>query len=67
MALVTQEEDSQSMVGKNKSSKQVPQKKVGKSSSSEGVVATTANLVVLGTNLGGRGSYRNPILTKRER
>jgi len=37
------------MVGKNRASKQVAQKKVGKPSSSEGAAAATENLVVLGT------------------
>jgi len=58
--------DSQSIVGKNKSSKQVPQKRAGKPSSSKGVVVATKNIVVLETNPGGRGSSRNPFLTKRE-
>jgi len=53
-------------VGKNKSSKQVPQKRAGKPSSSKGVVVATKNIVVLETNPGGRGSSRNPFLTKRE-
>lgn len=66
MALMTKEVDSQSMVGKNRSSKQVPQKKAGKPSSSEGATATMKNMVVLGIDLGGRGSSRNNFLAKRE-
>eukprot|EP00253_Pinus_taeda_P032464 PITA_32464 len=40
--------DLQSMAGKNRSSKQVPQKKVEKPSSSEGAAAVTENLVCTG-------------------
>jgi len=52
------------MVEKNKSSKQVLHKKVGKSSSSKGEVATAENLVMLETNPGGRGSFKNTLLAK---
>ena len=58
--------DSRIMVGKHRSSKQVPQKKAGKSSNSEGVVVAAENMVVLKTDPRGRGSSRNTFLAKRE-
>lgn len=53
MALMTKEVDSQSMVGKNRSSKQVSQKEVGKSSNAKGAAVAAENLVVLETYPGG--------------
>ena len=58
--------DSKNMVGKNRSSKQILQKKVGKPSSLEGEVTTIENMVVLETDPGGRGSSKNTFLTKRK-
>lgn len=66
MKLMNTVMDSQRMVGKNKSSDQVPQKKVGYSFSLEGATAKMENMVVLETNLGGRGAFRITFLTKRE-
>lgn len=66
MALMTEVMDSQSMVGKNRSSYQVMQKKVGKSSSLEGSTTIVENVVVKETNPGGRGSSRSTFLAKRE-
>jgi len=53
------------MVGKNRSSKQVPQKKAEKPSISKGAAAVAENMVMLEIDPGGRGSSRN-YLIKRE-
>ena len=53
MALMTKVVDSQSMVGKNKSSKRVLQNKVGKPSSLVGATATMKNTVMLNTHPSG--------------
>jgi len=66
MALMTKVMDSQNMVGKNKSSNQGPQKKAGKSSSSEGVVVAIEYMVVLEIDPGGQDSSKSTFLTKRE-
>ena len=64
--IMTKVVKSQSMVGKNEPSKQVPQKKEKKSSCSKGEIATVANLVELKTDPGGQGSSKNLFLAKRE-
>ena len=53
MALMTEVMDSQNMVGKNRSSDQVPQRKVEKSSSLKAATIAAKNVVVLETNPGG--------------
>jgi len=66
MAPMTEVTDSQSMMGKNRSSDQILHNKAGKSSSIEGATTTTENVVVLKTNSGGRGSSKSTFLAKRE-
>lgn len=58
--------DAQSMVGKHRSLDQISQQKAGKSSSLEGAVAITKNVVVLKTDPSGRGSFRSTFFAKRE-
>lgn len=56
MALMTKVMNSQSMVGKNMTSYQFIQKKVGKTSSLEGSTTIVKNVILKETNPGGQGS-----------
>lgn len=66
MPLMIEVIDSHSMVGENMTSNQILQQEVGNSSSLKGATTTTDNVVVLKTNLGGRGSSKSTFLAKRE-